>query len=86
MNFQGQAVLGEEFSNDPESLTTLVLSPTAPTGDRSRFLIVLKCNEKSFGGQKYLYLQDCTQDDPGSCLNFNFDVPDDELTQNCGFS
>jgi hypothetical protein len=62
-------VVAESFSGEPD-LTTLVLNPSAPS-KRTFYLIVLKCKQKIFGGEAFLYLQGCTYEDPGSCLSLD---------------
>ena len=69
----------------------LQLTPSNPK-DRTSYLIVLKCKQKTFTGKIFLYLQNCnyvpnsgaTFVDPANCLDFNTgDIY--TSTDKCGF-
>ncbi|MFH1056203.1 MAG: hypothetical protein V1717_00145, partial [Candidatus Micrarchaeota archaeon] len=82
--------LKTEFFN-LQSYPLLYLTPSNQK-DRTSFLVVLKCKQKTFAGQAFLYMQNCgylppaTSVHPDSCLNFHFEVESDELTEKCGFT
>ena len=37
---------------------------------RSKFLVIVKCREKRFGGNTVIYFDDCKNDDPNACSSF----------------
>lgn len=72
----------EEWETSQYRFELVQLNPSDRDADlRSYFLVAIKCSEKAFGGQKYLFLQDCTQNDPGRC--FSFETADVDGV--CGF-
>jgi hypothetical protein len=40
---------------------------------KSRYVIILKCSQKSPGGRRYLFIQDCHQEAASGCNELNFD-------------
>ncbi len=82
-------LLSETFGGNV--FEVLQLTPSK-VEDRTSYLIVLKCRDKSsFAGKKFLYMQNCnykfppdTGVNPDSCLNLNSD-PGNPVETNCGF-
>ena len=58
-----------------ETGTVLRLTPSEGTEGlkKSRYVIILKCAQKSPGGNKYLFIQDCHQESVTDCNELNFD-------------
>ncbi|MEK6843540.1 MAG: hypothetical protein AABY04_03550 [Candidatus Micrarchaeota archaeon] len=70
------------FSNSRYDINSSVFSPsdTDPT-KVSYYLVAIKCSSKSYPPIKFVYIQDCLQNDPNLC--FSFDT--DEIEEKCGF-
>jgi len=58
-----------------EQGSTLRFTPSEGTENlkKSRYVIILKCAQKSPGGKKYLFIQDCHQEAVTDCNELNFD-------------
>ncbi|MEK6953450.1 MAG: hypothetical protein AABX01_00460 [Candidatus Micrarchaeota archaeon] len=65
---------------------TITLSPSElDEGIRSYYLTMIKCGEKKFNGQKYMFIQDCSQKDFNKCFTFTQDDPESNINAKCGF-
>jgi len=58
-------------TNETALGTALVLEPSKRTGARSWFLTVMKCKPKYVGLKTRLWIEDCRNDDPRTCMNFS---------------
>ncbi len=57
-----QTIHGEE---------AVTLSPShRELNQRTRFLVIVKCREKVFGGKTFIYFDDCKNENPGACSPF----------------
>ncbi|MBI5224474.1 hypothetical protein HY989_01240 [Candidatus Micrarchaeota archaeon] len=64
------------------NINSIVFSPSDNDPAKiSYYLVAIKCSSKSYPPTKYLYIQDCTQNDPNLCYSFNTAEIDDK----CGF-
>ncbi len=61
-------------SDDAPSFTLNPSKPSTSQQQRTKFLVIIKCREKTAGKKEYLYLADCKQADPALCTGFK-DVP-----------
>ncbi len=57
----------------PGSMMRLTPSEGTEGLKRSRYVIILKCAQKSPGGNRYLFIQDCHQESLADCSELNFD-------------
>jgi len=55
--------------------SVLRLTPSAGSEGlkKSRYVVILKCGQKAPGGRKYLFIQDCHQEDLADCNELNFE-------------
>jgi len=69
---------------DEDDAPYFTLNPSKPSRNqekRSRFLVIIKCRDKCTGATEYLLVQDCKQDDPARCIQFDGEGP----KQYCGW-
>ncbi|MFA6329653.1 MAG: hypothetical protein WCX64_03135 [Candidatus Micrarchaeia archaeon] len=57
----------------PGSILRLTPSEGTEGLKKSRYVIILKCAQKSPGGDKYLFIQDCHQESLADCSELGFD-------------
>lgn len=48
-----------------------ILVEPSNSKSRSRYIIIIKCSEKNYPSRKYLFIEDCKQDDPMECLSLD---------------
>lgn len=60
---------------DGDDAPAFTLNPSKK-GDRSKFLVVIKCRDKINGSKHSLLLQDCKHDNPAECMQFNSNAPE----------
>ncbi len=69
---------------DEDDAPFFTLNPSKPSRGqekRSRFLVIIKCRDKYEGKKEYLLVQDCKQEDPAQCIQFDSEGP----KQFCGW-